>query len=37
VSQGGTRETVGDLYDAYARRDFARIAAFIHDDIDWVI
>lgn len=37
MSQGGTRETVLDLYDAYARRDFARIAAFIHDDIDWVI
>jgi ketosteroid isomerase-like protein len=37
VSQGGTRETVRQLYDAYARRDFERIAAFIHDDIDWVI
>jgi ketosteroid isomerase-like protein len=37
VSQAGTRETVRELYDAYARRDFERIAASIHDDIDWVI
>lgn len=32
-----TREIVRDLYDAYARRDFDRVAALIHDDIDWVI
>jgi ketosteroid isomerase-like protein len=32
-----TRTTVRDLYDAYGRRDFERIAALIHDDIDWVI
>lgn len=25
------------MYDAYARRDFDRVAAIIHDDIDWVI
>ncbi len=25
------------MYDAYERRDFNRIAALIHDDIDWVI
>lgn len=37
MSQGGTRDTVRELYDAYARRDFERVAAFIHDDIDWVI
>lgn len=37
MSQGGTRDTVRALYDAYARRDFERVAAFIHDDIDWVI
>jgi ketosteroid isomerase-like protein len=37
VSEGGTRETVRRLYDAYARRDFDQIAAAIHDDIDWVI
>ena len=32
-----TRAVVRDLYDAYARRDFDRVAALIHDDIDWVI
>lgn len=32
-----TRATVRDLYEAYARRDFERVAALIHDDIDWVI
>lgn len=37
MNQGGTRDTVRELYDAYARRDFERVAAFIHDDIDWVI
>lgn len=37
MDQGATREAVRDLYDAYARRDFARVAAFIHDDIDWMI
>lgn len=35
--EGATRTTVQDLYDAYARRDFARVASLIHDDIDWVI
>jgi ketosteroid isomerase-like protein len=37
VSEGGTRATVRELYDAYGRRDFERVAALIHDDIDWVI
>jgi ketosteroid isomerase-like protein len=37
VSQGDTRDTVRELYDAYGRRDFERIAACIHDDVDWVI
>ena len=37
MSEGGTRETVQRLYDAYARRDFDQIAAALHDDIDWVI
>jgi len=37
VSQGGTREAVRELYDAYARRDFERVASYIHPDIDWVI
>lgn len=32
-----TRAIVEDLYAAYARRDFDRVAALIHDDIDWVI
>ena len=32
-----TREAVRELYDAYAQRDFERVAAFIHDDIDWII
>jgi ketosteroid isomerase-like protein len=31
------RAIVTDLYAAYARRDFDRVAALIHDDIDWVI
>jgi ketosteroid isomerase-like protein len=37
VSEGGTRATVRELYNAYGRRDFERVAALIHDDIDWVI
>jgi ketosteroid isomerase-like protein len=37
VIESATRATVQDLYDAYARRDFARVASLIHDDIDWVI
>jgi ketosteroid isomerase-like protein len=37
VTENVTRATVRELYDAYARRDFGRIAALIHDDIDWVI
>jgi ketosteroid isomerase-like protein len=32
-----TRAAVNDLYSAYARRDFDRVAALIHDDIDWAI
>jgi ketosteroid isomerase-like protein len=37
VSDGDTRAIVRELYDAYRRRDFERVAALIHDDIDWVI
>jgi ketosteroid isomerase-like protein len=37
VSDGDTRAIVRELYDAYGRRDFERVAALIHDDIDWVI
>jgi len=31
------RAAVRELYDAYGRRDFARVAVLIHDDIDWII
>ena len=37
MSAEATRKAVRDLYDAYGRRDFDRVAAFIHDDIDWVL
>ena len=37
MSDGDTRAIVRELYDAYRRRDFERVAALIHDDIDWVI
>jgi len=37
VAEGDVRANVRDLYDAYGRRDFERVAALIHDDIDWVI
>jgi ketosteroid isomerase-like protein len=32
-----TRTIVRELYDAYAKGDGARMAQFLHDDIDWVI
>jgi ketosteroid isomerase-like protein len=32
-----TRAVVEDMYAAYARRDFDRVAALIHDDVDWII
>ena len=37
MSEGGTRETVRALYDAYAERNFDRFASLIHEDIEWVI
>jgi ketosteroid isomerase-like protein len=37
VEQGDTRAIVAELYAAYERRDFERVAALIHDDVDWVI
>ena len=37
MGEGDTRTIVRELYDAYGRRDFERVAALIHDDIDWVI
>jgi ketosteroid isomerase-like protein len=32
-----TRAVVTDLYAAYARRDFDRVAELIDDDVDWII
>ncbi len=37
MSEPDTRAIVRELYDAYGRRDFERVAALIHDDIDWII
>jgi ketosteroid isomerase-like protein len=37
MAESGTRATVNELYRAYERRDFERVAAFLHDDIDWII
>lgn len=37
MTESATRAAVRDLYDAYGRRDFVRVAALIHDDVDWVI
>jgi len=37
VSEGDTRAIIAELYDTYGRRDFERVAALIHDDVDWVI
>jgi ketosteroid isomerase-like protein len=37
VTEGATRAAVRKLYDAYERRDFERVAALIHDDVDWII
>ena len=32
-----TRAAVTELYDAYSRRDFDRVAAMIDEDVDWII
>ena len=32
-----TRATVIELHKAYVAGDAARVAALIHDDIDWII
>lgn len=37
MSEGATHATIRELYEAYGQRDFDRVAAFLHDDIDWVI
>ena len=37
MADANVRANVRELYSAYGRRDFERVAALIHDDIDWVI
>ncbi len=37
MAASATHAIVHELYDAYERRDFERVAAVIHDDIDWII
>jgi len=37
VTTDQTRAAVTDFYGAYVRGDIDRVAAYIHDDIDWVI
>lgn len=37
ITESKTRAIVRELYDAYERRDFERVAKLIHDDIDWII
>ena len=37
VPENATRATVKALYEAYAGRDPDRVAALIHDDIEWII
>jgi ketosteroid isomerase-like protein len=37
VDTEATRTLVRRLYEAYARGDGERVAALIHDDIDWAI
>jgi ketosteroid isomerase-like protein len=37
MSEQSTREVVTDLYDAYERRDFDRVAELIDNDIEWII
>lgn len=37
MTDNATRATVEALYKAYAARDLGRVAALIHDDIEWII
>lgn len=37
MTENATRDAVNALYEAYASRDFDRVAAMIHDDIAWII
>jgi ketosteroid isomerase-like protein len=37
MTEQSTRTVVTDLYAAYERRDFDRVAELIDDDIEWII
>jgi ketosteroid isomerase-like protein len=37
MTEEATRAAVTDLYAAYGRRDFDRVASLIDDDVDWII
>jgi ketosteroid isomerase-like protein len=37
VTAESTRASVTELYSAYARRDFERVAGLIDEDVDWII
>ena len=37
MEQDGIRAHVRGLYDAYRRKDFERVASYIHHDIDWAM
>jgi ketosteroid isomerase-like protein len=37
MERNGLHAHVDGLYDAYRRKDFERVASYIHPDIDWVI
>lgn len=37
MTENATRAAVKALYEAYAARDFDRVQAMIHDDIEWII
>ena len=37
VTTQSTRAIVEEMYSAYVRRDFDRVSALLHEDIDWII
>jgi ketosteroid isomerase-like protein len=37
MSERFTRDVVTDLYAAYERRDFDRVAELIDNDVEWII
>jgi ketosteroid isomerase-like protein len=37
MAASATHAILHELHDAYERRDLERVAALIHDDIDWII